>query len=319
MSIDKIKEVEKVKGVSRASASVSMMLEKEQNAVQMGMPNMITGTDMRGEGYESFKINYAEGRALKKGERGKAVVGANLVDKLHAEVGKNITVRGEEFKVVGIMEKTLTAPDNEVMISLYDAQLIFHKTLPPVVGAQVDPEKLTTGLTAYVKAGYKPNAVAEDINNQVDNLKAIGPKAFKEQVADSTKIFTSIIFGIALISLLVGGLSVINTMTMSVSERTREIGIRKAIGASDGNIVRQFLAESGTIGLIGGLVGLAVGALFVFAANSAGNEAGTTLFLITSRLAIGSVVFALCLGVISGVYPSWHAARLNPVEALRYE
>ena len=150
-------------------------------------------------------------------------------------------------------------------------------------------------------------------------IKADGPKAFQETVANSTKLLNSIIFGVALISLLVGGLSVVNTMTMSVFERTREIGIRKAVGASHRQIVGQFLGESAAIGFLGGLAGLVLGWLTTLALNAAGNQAGTALFLLTSRLAVGAVLFALLLGVVSGLYPSWHAARLNPVAALRYE
>jgi putative ABC transport system permease protein len=319
MSVDKIKEVEKVEGVAKASAQIGMTLDEEISAVNMGPPASIGGTDLRGQELDTFETRIAEGRKLKPNDREKVVVGSDLVEKLNAKVGKDVTIRGKKFKVIGLLEKTLSTPDNTAQMSLYDAQLLYHKTLPPVVRAQVDPDKLATGLTVYIKKGYDPNKVAKAIDKEVDNITALGPKGFEEQVANSVKIFTSIIFGIALISLLVGGLSVINTMTMSVAERTREIGIRKAIGATDGHIVRQFLLESGVIGLIGGAIGLSLGWLFTIAANSAGAESATPLFLITTRLAIGSVFFALFLGVISGLYPAWHAARLNPVEALRYE
>ena len=147
----------------------------------------------------------------------------------------------------------------------------------------------------------------------------MGPESFEESVTEPLKIFNQIIYAIAVISLLVGGLSVINTMTMSVSERTREIGVRKAIGATDGAIMRQFVAESAVMGLIGGLSGLALGALIGMIGNQAGAASASELFLLTPRLAVGSVAFALVLGVLSGLYPAWHAARLNPVQALRYE
>jgi putative ABC transport system permease protein len=114
-------------------------------------------------------------------------------------------------------------------------------------------------------------------------------------------------------------MSVVNTMSMSVAERTREIGIRKAIGASHAAIMRQFLAESALIGLVGGLTGLAIGALIATGLNQAGEASGTMLFLVTSRLALGSLLFAVFLGAVAGLYPAWHAARLSPVRALRFE
>ncbi len=319
LPVSKVDEIEKVKGVAAASATITMLLEKQSSAVSMGMPDMIIGSDMRGSQYESFKIIYTKGRALRAEDRGKVVLGSDIAKKLNGEVGKTVKLRGVPFEVVGIMDKTLTAPDNSAMISLPDAQQLFIKDLPEVVQKQVQAGAIATGITVYTDKGVNPDALAATIQQQVSGIKADGPKAFQETVANSTKLLNSIIFGVALISLLVGGLSVVNTMTMSVFERTREIGIRKAIGASHRQIVGQFLGESATIGFLGGVAGLALGWLTTLALNAAGNQAGTALFLLTSRLALGAVLFALLLGVVSGLYPSWHAARLNPVAALRYE
>lgn len=319
LSVARVSEIEAIDGVARASAGIGMLLDEEANAVSFGMPPMIIGGDGRDIGYEKFKISYTAGRALKPEDRGKVVVGSDLVEKLGAEIGKDVTIRGETFQVVGIMEKTLTAPDMSVSMSLVDAQRLLHKSLPAVVQKQVAPQTMATTVAVYLDPGQDPDAMAGRIQSTLTGIKASGPAAFQEQVGNATKILNAVIYGIALISLLVGGLSVINTMTMSVAERTREIGIRKAIGASHGQVVRQFLAESGFIGLLGGISGLALGWAFTLAANAAGNSAGTTLFLVTGRLALGAVLFALVLGIVSGIYPSLHAARLNPVTALRYE
>ncbi len=319
MSIDRLKEIEEVDGVTVAQAEIGLLLDEEMGAISMGPPAQISGTDLRGKEHESFKVTFADGRDLKLGERNKVVVGADLVTRLDAEVGKNITIRDKKFEVVGIMEKTLTAPDTAVVISLYDAQRLYHKSLPNMIRDQLDPDDLATSITAFVGDGYDPDKVAKTIEKEVKGLTAFGPKAFKEQIGNAVGVFTSIITLIGLIALLVGGLSVVNTMSMSIAERTREIGIRKAIGASEGAIIRQFLAESALIGLIGGLIGLGLGWGFTSLANAAGNASGTALFLVTPRLAIGAVSFALILGVIGGFFPSWRAARLNPVSALRYE
>jgi putative ABC transport system permease protein len=318
LSLDKIAEIEAVDGVAAASASVMMMLNQDQG-MSMGMPAMIVGGDSRGADYESFTIAYSAGRGLEEGERGKALVGSDLVKKLGAEVGGTITLRGRPFQVAGIMSKTLTAPDSSVFVALADAQELFAADLPTMMQSAIDISGLATSITVYPEPGVDPEDLAATLQAAVPGIKAAGPQAFKDQVAGASKIFNAIIFGVALISLLVGGLSVVNTMTMSVFERTREIGIRKAVGASHGQIVRQFLGESAVIGALGGVGGLVLGWLFTVAANAAGNESGTAIFLLTARLALGSVFFALFLGVMSGLYPSWHAARLKPVAALRFE
>ncbi len=319
LSVSKLDQVEQVDGVAVASAGVTMMLDEEMPSVSMGMPPMIIGTDLRGEDYETFQVTYADGRNLSPGEVGKVVVGSDLVKKLGAEVGSTVTLRGEPFEVVGILEKTLTAPDSSVIIPLSDAQRLFQKSLPEMMQGRVDATQLATDFTVYVEPGTDPDALAATLEASVPGISAMGPQGFKDQIGNASRLLNAIIFGIAMISLLVGGLSVINTMTMSVAERTREIGIRKAIGASHGQIVRQFLAESGFIGLLGGATGLLFGWLLTLALNAAGNDAGTALFLVTTRLAVGSALFAVFLGLVSGLYPSWHAARLNPVAALRYE
>jgi putative ABC transport system permease protein len=318
ISIEKIPEIEAVDGVAAASGSLMLLLD-EEGGMTMGMPAMIIGTDLRGVEYESFEVNFSDGRDMQPGERGVAVVGSDLVQKLDAQVGETITLRGREFEVVGIMEKTLTAPDTTVSIALADAQEIFYEELPTAFQGQVDAATLANGITVYLKPGYDPEQMAKNIQAQVPGIKASGPSMFEDQVASGVRIFNAIIFGVALISLLVGGLSVINTMTMSVYERIREIGIRKAIGASHAQVIRQFLTESATIGLIGGLGGLVLGWVFVTLANAAGNDSGTALFLLTARLAVGSVLFAVALGTLSGIYPAWHAARLHPVVALRHD
>ena len=142
---------------------------------------------------------------------------------------------------------------------------------------------------------------------------------FDQQVGSTTLIFNAIIIGVAVISLVVGGLSVINTMAMSVTERTREIGIKRAIGGSRRRIIRELVTEAGLIGVIGGLIGLALGAVVVFLANEAGRSSGTSLFDLTPGTAVFAVAFSTILGTVAGVVPAWNAARLDPVAALRYE
>lgn len=318
LSLGKLQEIKNVPGVAEVSGSIGALLETG-SSMSFGMPAMIVGGDMRGEQLESFKITYAQGRALGPNDAGSVVVGSDLVKKLSARVGEYVTIRGEQFKVAGIMDKTLTAPDSSVWMTLGDAQRLFVQDLPEMIRNQVNASDLVTSFVVYPTKGTDPEVLAASINDTVSGVNATGPSAFRDQIASVTGIFNAILYGIAIISLVVGGLSVINTMTMSVSERTREIGVRKAIGASDGQIVRQFLTEAGVIGLIGGVSGLVLGWIAVTIVNAALSGRNLNLFLVTPRLAIGAVAFAVILGLASGLYPSLHAARMQPVAALRYE
>ncbi|MBN2404446.1 MAG: ABC transporter permease [Coriobacteriia bacterium] len=319
LSTDVLAQIESVDGVARASGSVMMLLDTDTSSVNMGVPANINAGDFRDEGYESFESDVVEGRKLEKDDRGVVVVGSDLVQKLDAKVGEKVTIRNRQFEVIGILGKTLTAPDKAVQIALSDAQELLVADMPSAIRDTVDPAKLITSVAVYVDEGESPDELADVIQAEVPDIEAMGPAGFEKSVKEPLQIFTQIIYAIAAVSLLVGGLSVINTMTMSVAERTREIGVRKAIGASDFAIMHQFIDESATMGLIGGVLGLGLGALIAMAGNQAGAASATELFLLTPRLALGSVLFALVLGVLSGLYPAYHAARLNPVEALRYE
>jgi putative ABC transport system permease protein len=108
-------------------------------------------------------------------------------------------------------------------------------------------------------------------------------------------------------------------MAMSVAERTREIGIKRAIGGSRRRIIRELVIEAAVIGFIGGVIGLLLGAIVVVLANEAGRDSGTILFELTPGTAIFAVGFSTILGMVAGVIPAWSAARLDPVTALRYE
>jgi putative ABC transport system permease protein len=228
-------------------------------------------------------------------------------------------MRGVDFEVVGVLQPTLTAPDTTALIPLAAAQELFIETLPPAVSEALDADSLVSQIVVYPVEGADPSAVAAEIEETADNVTTLTGAEFDEQVGSSIAIFNAIIIGVAVISLVVGGLSVINTMAMSVAERTREIGIKRAIGGTRGRIIRELVIEAGVIGLIGGLFGLALGALVVVLGNEAGRSSGTILFELTPGTAIFAVAFSTILGMVAGIIPAWSAARLDPVQALRYE
>jgi putative ABC transport system permease protein len=196
---------------------------------------------------------------------------------------------------------------------------LFLATLPPTLRDALDPRELATQIVIYPAAGTDAETLAASIEASADNVSTMTSADFDQQVGSTTAIFNAIIIGVALISLVVGGLSVINTMAMTVTERTREIGIKRAIGASRRRIIRDLVAEAGVIGLVGGLMGLALGAIAVVIANEVGRSSGTVLFDLTPGTAISAVAFSTFLGILAGVVPAWNAARLDPVVALRYQ
>jgi putative ABC transport system permease protein len=299
-----------------------MLMDDQMSTVQMGVPPMITGSVAGSdEGRETFVTNVAQGRKLTPADEGKqvTVLGSDIARKYDKHIGDLISLKGNAFQVVGVLEPTLTAPDQAAEVPLQAAQEMFVLTLPPMVRENLTPTDLATTMTVYPKPGVDPEALAQQIEAQVPNVAATTGKDFDAQIGSATSILNAILVGIALISLAVGGLSVINTMAMSIAERTREIGIKRAIGGSRVRIVRELVFEAGLIGFLGGAIGLILGAVVVVIANELGRRSGTVLFDLTAGTALVAILFSTILGAVAGFVPAMHAARLDPVSALRYE
>jgi putative ABC transport system permease protein len=319
LKLDKKSEIEAVDGVKCVAASIGTTLETEISSVSFGPPPLLQARSQGCDDLESFDITYSAGGSFGPDAKQKAVVGADLVKKLNAEVGKNISIRGKDFEVVGIMEKTFTAPDGVVLVPFKDGQAVVHADLPAIVRNQLKASEITNGFIAYPEEGINPDDLAIKIEEEVKDVSGQGPKKFEDQIASTVRTFTSIIYGIAVISLLVGTLSIINTMTMSISERTKEIGIKKAIGAKPRQILVEYLAEAGIIGLLGGAIGIGFGSLVVYIVNGIMQRTGDKIFLLTPRLLWTSLIFSVVLGVVAGIYPAMHAVRINIVKSLREE
>ncbi len=288
----------------------------------MGVPPMINGSvPGSDQGRETFKTDLAEGRKLTAddGDSNVTVLGSDIAHKYAKHVGDSIVLKGLPFQVVGILQPTLTAPDQAAAVPMAAAQRLFVRTLPPMLQSKVTPADIATTMVVYPTPGQDIEALAAKIEAGVPGVSAMTGKDFDQQIGSATSILNSILVGIALISLLVGGLSVVNTMAMSIAERTREIGIKRAIGGSRTRIVRELVIEAGLIGFIGGAVGLILGAIVVTVVNEAGRASGTVLFDLTTGTAITAIAFSTILGAIAGFVPALHAARLDPVTALRYE
>jgi putative ABC transport system permease protein len=287
-------------------------------AIPKMIQGQVAGAD---QGRDGLEVRPALGRELTAGDEGSAVavLGSDIARELTAAVGESIELRGVQFEVVGILEPTLGAQDMMALVPLAAAQELLLATLPPTLSAGLDADQLASMIVVYPADGTEPTALADRIEANANQVTTVTAADFDQEVGSTTLIFNAIILGVAAISLIVGGLSVINTMAMSVSERTREIGIKRAIGGSRRRIIRELVAEAALIGLIGGLIGLALGAIVVTLANELGRSSGTILFDLTVTTAIFAVAFSTILGMVAGIVPAWNAARLDPVAALRYE
>jgi putative ABC transport system permease protein len=321
LSLGDVERIKLVDGVAVATPAIDMLLDDSTTAT-MGTPEMISGSIAGGDqGLENFKIYAATGRLLEASDTGNQVVlGSDLARKMNAKVGDTVTLRSTSFEVVGILQPTLTAPDKSAMVPLGAAQQLFLKTLPPMLQTAVNVNELATSIIVYPTPGTSPEVLKTRLEAALGkSYTVMDGKDFDALLGSISTIFSLVLTGVAMLSLLIGGLSTVNTMAMSVAERTREIGIKRAIGASRWRIRREIVLESAAIGLIAGLIGLAIGAMMTTFFNDLGRSSGNVLFELTLATALTAVGFATGLGALAGFIPAWHASRLDPVAALRYE
>jgi putative ABC transport system permease protein len=314
--------IKAVPGVDVVVPGVSMSLQDDNSSMSMGLPPMITA-EVAGlsKGRDTLVLRASSGRLLTASDEGAnvTVLGSDLARQYDKHVGDRMRLRGEDFAVVGILAVTQTQPDNSAMVPFAAGQRLFMTTLPSLVKANLTASQVVTGFQVYPKQGADPEVVATRIRELDPELGTMTGGDFDRLAGSYAAMLNAVLVGIGLISLVVGGLSVVNTMAMSIAERTREIGIKRAIGASRARIVREVVTESALIGLIGGSLGLAAGAVIVTLANEAGRSSGTILFELTAGTAISPLAFSTVLGALAGFVPALHAARLDPVAALRYE
>jgi putative ABC transport system permease protein len=270
-------------------------------------------------------LEIVEGRQLRDNDRSKIVVGynhifGNLWDK-NTRIGSDIEIKGKEFEIVGVLKKQGNPGDDN---SVWMEKEIFKELFDTG-----DDEGI---IVAKVKAGFNPEKVAEDIEKELRderNEKEGGETflvlSFSQLLETFTDIFAviqAVFVGIAAISLVVGGIGIMNTMYTSVFERTKEIGTMKAVGAKNSDIFKIFLFESGFLGLVGGIIGILIGigigkSVEYIATIQLGSPFIRAVFGLP--LMVGALAFSFLVGAISGVLPAMQAAKLKPADALRYE
>lgn len=252
-----------------------------------------------------------------------AVIGTTVAENLFGEnvnpVGKNIRINNDPFKVVGLLESKGQSSvgqdqDDTVIIPITTAMNRVMATdhiqsINIEVASQDKIDQVQAEVENLLRERHKIIGDKED-DFTVRNLTSI-----MEAMTSSTTMITLLLGSVAGISLLVGGIGIMNIMMVSVTERTREIGIRKALGATYNNIMMQFLIEAIFVGIIGGLIGIGIGC----ATASAISQFGGFNTVITIEPILVSFFFSVGISLFFGIYPARKAAKLDPIEALRYE
>lgn len=325
-----IKEMSKIDGVEIVTAAIESSATVE-NGDESGKLT-VTGLENPDVWYEieSKMLDMEKGRFITSGDKNSVVIGYSVAYDMFSkdfDLKKTITINGKEFRVVGILKKLggfMSDVDQGIFMNIDPAR--------EVLGSNFDNDQFSY-ITLKVNKNYdveKIGAAIEeklfDIHNQnkdTQTFTVFTPKFFQEQISSILDSFTIFLAILGTISLIIGGIGIMNIMYVSVMERTREIGVMKAIGASDRTVQYIFLLESGLFGLIGGILGVIFGALMSFGFGIALSSFGGTgsffaPYMSPEIVALG-MIFGFGVGILSGYFPAKKASKMNPVEALRYE
>ena len=270
--------------------------------------------------YDVWQGSFLSDTSVEQGLR-VAVLGATTADDLKLDassIGSQITIGGLPFKLIGILQPKGGAgfqdPDDQVMVPIGIVSKYFVagddvRTIGVSVADQAQMTSVQAEITTLLRSRH-------DLAATDDNDFSIFDQSQLLQTANAISgTLTLLLGGIASISLIVGGIGIMNIMLVSVRERTREIGIRKAVGARRRDILAQFLIEALTLSGLGGLIGIGVGLTISALISRVGN---ITFAFSPTTLAV-AFLFSLVVGIVFGVWPARQAARLDPISALRYE
>jgi putative ABC transport system permease protein len=254
-----------------------------------------------------------------------AVLGANVKETLFGDdnpIGQQMRMGGNIVRVVSVLEakEVMMGPDDAIFIPLTAMQQMVAQprtaqgervvsSISLTVTDEEQADYVVEEITTLLRSRHRLSAIEED------DFNIMSMQEIAETISEATGTMTLLLGAIAAISLLVGGIGVMNIMLVSVLERTREIGIRKALGAREHDIWIQFLIEAALLTLAGGIIGVIIGWLVSYFVNSM----GLMTTVVTADVIIMAVSVSVGIGLFFGFYPAWNASRLNPIEALRSE
>ncbi|NUN11032.1 ABC transporter permease [Candidatus Micrarchaeota archaeon] len=311
--------IARVEGVTDVSKNIVLSFTPVEYKKEVVNTNVIGVTP---SAYKKFlTIGLEKGRFIEDGDASGIVIGHNIATDLFDEeikVGTPLTIKDKTFRVTGVLNSFGQGGNN-----VDDSIFLDERAARLIAGDSFDKNRVSS-ILALTDGKTPPSEMSEKISDRLRSLHKVkkGDEDFTvltaesiaQQVGQITGLLTLFLGGVAAISLLVGGVGIANSMFTNVLERTREIGILKAIGASNKEVLQLFLTEAGIIGLIGGLIGIFLAVLASFAISAFGVSSGVSI-----GVALFALIFSIGIGMLSGYYPARNAARMPPIQALRYE
>ena len=269
-------------------------------------------------GFADLDVQAREGRMFSPGDSGVALIGSSIADDMFEKqvaARNRILIDGKEFRVIGVFEETGAEVDNSIYIPLDDARDLFDR-----------PNNLNA-MAVHLKDGIGIDEAKAIIETELlrtfddEDFDILTPADILNEINAILGAVQTVVAGIAAISILVGAIGIMNAMFTSVLERTRQIGVMKAIGARNSDIAVIFLAEAGITGAIGGAIGIAIGTALAYSVGEIASSFGFPLLTIRldPAVVIGALAFSFIVGAAAGLVPAMQAAKLKPVDALRYE
>ncbi|MCU0617260.1 MAG: ABC transporter permease [Gemmatimonadaceae bacterium] len=315
-----------------AQAKISKAIQPEMNRqfqlqyLSRNTSTQIVGTTANYLEVRKYELEYGRMFTTREdeGKQRVAVIGPNVIEKLGVEnpaslLDQPVRIRGIQFTVVGILKsKGQTTPwqnpDDQVLIPLQTARFRLMGTdrLRSISVLAPSEDSIPQTMAEIQKVLRREHRLTRET---ADDFEIRNQADFLNTAAETSKVFSTLLAGIAAVSLLVGGIGIMNIMLVSVTERTREIGVRKALGATGPNILLQFLIEAVVLCLLGGLIGILLGGGGALLLGNAFNW-NTELSMQSVLMAFA---FSATVGVLFGVWPARRAAKLDPIVALRYE
>ncbi len=320
-----LRAVAGVPGVDGVQAQVMLPLNPTTSQFMTLTQELVLGMDLSvpspNRHYRTLPIR--NGRFLREGDRRVAVVGASFAASHGVDAGSRLVLEGQSYEVVGVLERMLTAPDRFVIVPIADAREQWVakdpmlRTLLASGGVALTASDLNTGAAVGWRNGEDPDAVALRIRERVPGVNVQIPSELSRLLRSSTAFFAALTIGISALGLVIGGLSLANTVAAAVFERIRDFGVKRALGATDLQLGREVLGEALGVTLSGGIAGIVVALGLGLGIDAWASRSGQQLFFFSARLLAGALGFSLLLGAASAMYATLRVVRLSPAEAIR--